>query len=878
MSAFTLHQSTIPIDLLVSVLLWVPFRPNLHYLDFLQEGWRLEHENVHDRNSEYVIKGVVYNEMKGAFSEKSSVFGQNLLNNLMPDHTYGHVSGGNPLEIPKLTHENLKNFHSKYYHPSNARIFIYGNSETMNVNNSLNYISTNYLEKYNYINNTYSCIPNQKRWDKPRNVHISSRYDTMGAPFDVQNQITIAMLMNDIVNIKETFILSVLNELLVKGPNSLFYRNLIEPNFSGGYNQMTGFSADFKDTMFCVGLQDLKVEDFSRVQEIYDKTIAEAIEKGFDEKHVESILHNYELSLKHQTPQFGMNLLFQSASLWIHEGDIVSNLRVGEMIQNFRKELQNDPKLLQKKLEKYFTNNTHRLTLTMSPDDMYEENFKAAELNLLKQKIIALDHDKRTEIYECGLKLEQVQKAKVDLNILPCLSVEDVKNPPQPFQSSVDDVQGTPTQVCPVQTNGITYFKCLFDANNLTRDEILEMPLFCNLIDEMGTKNYDYRTFDKLVNSKCGGIGFRVHFAENIHDTKTYELGILMTTHGLDKNCKDMLELCNELLSNYKMDDLERAQMLINNYISNISVGIARSGHHYAIKSCSGLIMDSSKLRATMDGIEHIEYMKEYTKKHSTEQILKRMQSLGRKIFDRSLMRAAINNSEDFYPVFLESYRRFLSKMPMNMNDTNNPQIKRKISLLKPSYQHFVMNIPVNYCAKAQLAVPYTHPHHPALRILANYLSAKYLLPVVREQNGAYGSGARIGSDGIFSFYSYRDPHSVKTLKAFDDVYKWLLENESILDAQALFEAKLGVLQQLDSPIAPGNGGIDNFLYAVTPEMFLNYRKRMLSVTIPELKSIAEKYFKEPPKYHGKCILGPENKDLGKETNLEWKVINEKAK
>lgn len=846
----------------------------MQYLDFLQEGWRLEHLNVHDRNSEYVIKGVVYNEMKGAFSEKSSVFGQNLINNLLPDHTYGHVSGGNPLEIPKLTHTNLKDFHSKYYHPSNARIFVYGSSETMDLNQIMSYISNEYLDKYNAIDNSYSSIPNQKRWDKSRNVHISCRYDNMGAPFDVQNQIAIATLMNDITDIRETFTLSLINELLIKGPNSLFYRNLIEPNFSGGYNQISGFFADFKDTIFCVGLQDLKVEDFSRVQEIYDQTIKEAIEKGFDEKHIESILHNYELGLKHQTPQFGINLLFQSTSLWNHNGDIVDNLRVNEMIQNFRTQLQKDPQLLQKKITECFTNNTHKLTLTMSPDDMYEENFKAAELNLLKQKMIGLDHEKRTEIYENGLKLEEAQKAKVDLSLLPCLSLEDVQNPPKKHQISEVMVQDIKTQVCNVYTNGITYLKCLFDVNALSDEELLEMPIFCTLIDDMGTKNYDYRTFDKLVTAKCGGINFRVHFVENIHDTKTYELGILMSTHGLDKNVNDMLQLCNELLSNFKIDDLERAQMLISNYMSNITVGIASNGHRYAMKSCAGQIMDSSKLKATMDGVEHIEYMKEYLKKYSIEEIMKRMEALGKKIFNKSLMRTAVNNSEDFYPVFVESYQKFLSKLPEEATESTNANIKRKITLLEPSYQHFVMNVPVNYCAKAQLAVPYSHPHHPVLRILANYLSSKYLLPVIREQNGAYGSGARVLWDGIFSFYSYRDPHSVKTLQAFDDAYKWLVENDNILDEQALFEAKLGVLQDLDAPISPGSGGLDYFLYGVTPEMFLNYRKRMLSVTIPELKAVAEIYFKEPPKYHGKCIIGPENKELEEQTNLKWKIIN----
>ncbi|TMW45618.1 hypothetical protein DOY81_009300 [Sarcophaga bullata] len=232
-------------------------------------------------------------------------------------------------------------------------------------------------------------------------------------------------------------------------------------------------------------------------------------------------------------------------------------------------------------------------------------------------------------------------------------------------------------------------------------------------------------------------------------------------------------------------------------------------------------------------------------------------------------MRSAVNVSDEFYPSFIKHYEQFLKDLPEQPVE----KVETKVQLLEPSCQHFVMNIPVNYCAKAMFTVPYSHRDHPTLRVLAKLISAKYLLPVVREQNGAYGAGAKLGSDGIFSFFSYRDPNSTKTLEAFDNTYQWLQENNSQINEQTLFEAKLGVLQQLDAPIAPGNMGIDFFLYGVSQEMFLKYRSRMLAVTMNELQQVVDKYFKSPPAYSGKCILGPENKDLEKVTNLKWKTI-----
>ncbi|EDW61229.1 presequence protease, mitochondrial [Drosophila virilis] len=843
------------------------FRPNLAYLDFLQEGWRLEHKELCNRDSELIIKGVVYNEMKGAFSENSQVFTQNLLNNMLPDHTYGYVSGGNPLEIPKLTHKDLVEFHRKYYHPSNARMFCYGSFDLMK---TLAFVDKEYLSQHKCIDNSYSRIPKQKPWQQPRNVHIPSRLDSMGATFDRQNQIAIALLMCDTTDIQESFELNVLSEVLIRGPNSAFYKSLIEPNFSGGYNQSTGYSSDCKDTYFVVGLQDLKVEDFKKFNVLFDQTVHKTIEGGFETQHIESVLHNLELSLKHQSPHFGNALLFNSTSLWNHDGDIVSSLRVSEMIARLRCSLKENNNYFQQKMEKYFTNNTHKLTLTMSPDECYEENFKQAEAEMLKQKINALDSKKYKEIYENGLKLEASQKGTENTDVLPCLSLNDVKEPPKIPTIEVQTVQNVPTQLCKVPTNEITYLKCLFNITGLSRDEVVLVPLFCNVINDMGTANHNFREFDKLVLSKTAGIDVKLNFVENVKDAKSYRLGLMMNTHALDKNVADMFALCEELLLNFRLDDTDRLKMLIENYISNISVGIASSGHLYAMLSSAALVSDAAKLKSLLSGVDHIDFMKKYVQQNSTEQIRDRLRNIGSKVFSKSNMRVAINSSEAFQPTALEHYENFLKNLPT----LKNMSAKSELHLLEPSFQHFVMNIPVNYCAKSFFAVPYLHEDHPVLRVLAKLVSAKYLLPVVREQNGAYGAGAKIGSDGIFCFFSYRDPHSTKTLDAFDKTYEWLKAESNKLDQQTLFEAKLGVLQQLDSPIAPGNIGIDYFLYEVSQEMFIKYRSRVLSVTVDELRNVIEKYFKKEPKHFGKCILGPANDKLEQETNLKWQIIS----
>jgi presequence protease len=201
---------------------------------------------------------------------------------LFSSPAYGFVSGGDPVDIPSLTHDDLVNFHRKYYHPSNSRVFSYGNFQ---LEKNLNYVN-DYISGYDRIDSKHSEVPSQTKWMKPRREHVTSRFDNMGAPKEKQNQIGIGFLMSDICDIYETFLLHFVTELLVKGPNSYFYKTLIEPNISGGYSQMTGFDATIKDTMFVLGLQDVDVKDFEKVEGIFDATIEQAIERGFDERHI----------------------------------------------------------------------------------------------------------------------------------------------------------------------------------------------------------------------------------------------------------------------------------------------------------------------------------------------------------------------------------------------------------------------------------------------------------------------------------------------------------------------------------------------------------------------------------------------------------------
>lgn len=836
------------------------FKPNLQYLDFRQEGWRLENAELSDPSSPLTFKGVVYNEMKGAFSENASVFGQKFFNQMLPDHTYGHVSGGEPLDIPQLTHEDLVRFHAKYYHPSNAKFFSYGNFPLLP---TLKYVHDNYLDGVQGIESQYSAVPAQKRWTGPRKSEISCRFDNMGAPIEKQNQIAVGYLMSDITDSYETFVLYILTELLVKGPNAYFYKRLVEPNFSGGFNGVTGFDSQIKDTMFIVGLQDLAAEDFARFESLVASTIDEAIEQGFQQDHVDSVLHNVELLLRHQTPKFGLGLLFNVTPLWNHNGDVIATFHVNRVIERLRENMQKDGKYLQDRVRHYFKENAHRLTMTMQPDLEFEQKFNAAEQAVLAKKVAALSEQDRLKVYADARQLAENQRSTTeDMNVLPCLTLDDVKVS-KDEKLKLERIAlsgGVKGHIVTADTNGVTYFKALANAGHLSRDEQLLLPLLTEVFDQFGTERYSYAEFDNAVKSKTQGLSLRLHCSESIADANEYEVGVEFGSFCLDKNTPAMFELFRELFQSSRMDDVSRFEMLLENYMSNLTVGVANSGHLYAMQAASGLVTEAGALKETLSGIAHIDYMKRLVAEKSSAEILSQLKALGERLFSsNSQLRCGLNVGDSFKTQAVQELDRFLGSVSAEATQ----QQWHGSKVLPAACRHNVMTIPVNYCAKSFVAVPYLHEDFAPLRVLAKVLSAKYLLPVVREQNGAYGAGAKLNVDGKFTFFSYRDPHSRKTLDTFDSTCAWARDYLVKCDDQGLFEAKLGVLQQLDAPVAPGVLGDEDFKLGLREEQFQQHRSRILDTTVGRLQEVTEKYFAEERSDGvAKVVIGPENKDL----------------
>lgn len=845
-----------PVDFrnLMSVYLDAVFKPNLVELDFLQEGWRLEHQDVKDPSSPIVFKGVVFNEMKGVFADSQQLFNQKLLNGILPSHTYGVVSGGDPLVIPQLTWEQLKQFHAYHYHPSNAHFFTYGDQPLAN---HLEFIQDNYLKHYNKIDPNTE-VPEEPNWQEPRSAHVACGVDPMGGG-EAQASVAVSYKLVDITNTFETFVLAILAQLLTSGPNAPFYKALLEPGLGSSFSPSSGFEGSTRSTTFTVGLQGVKDQDVDKVKAIIEETFDQVIEEGFPADRVESVLHNIELSVKHQTSSFGLSLAMNLTPLWNLNGDPIDGLLINNKIAKFRKCLEENPKFLQEKVRQYFKENSHKYTLTMAPQDGYEDNLQSLEEAQLKERLASLTSEDREKIWELGHTLANKQEEEEDLSSLPTLQVSDIPRTVTPVPVTTQTLGGVEVQVCDCPTNDLTYFTTVLSTKDVDEELRPLVPLLCGVLTRMGAGDMDFRQLDQAAELVSGGLGVGPHTCFHPVDITQYEQAIVLSSHCLNNNVQKMLDLWTCIFNETKFDDLQRFSTLVSMIATNQANSLVYSGHQYAMTVAAASTSHVSSLAESWGGLSQLRRMKALSEAKDLTPTLENLRVLARQLLSRQGMRVAINTTPGHHDAALHTLESFLENLDGMPEPTTQPlaTIPQTFSP-HTNRTHCVFPFPINFAAKAFPGVPYAHPDAGALRVLARVMF-RFLHREIREKGGAYGGGARAQPGGPFTFYSYRDPHSTQSLAAFDAAVEWVLSGG--FTERDVAEAKLGVFQTVDAPVAPGAMGKRHFLSHITDRLFADHRQLVLDAESQDLVRVARMYLKDAH-VEGACLIGPQNEDL----------------
>ena len=860
---------------LMSVYLDSVFKPVLSKEDFLQEGWRLDLKDESTEN-ELMLKGVVFNEMKGVFADSQQLFGRHLLGKLLPSHTYGIESGGLPEEIPNLTYEKLIEFHKVHYSPDNAKFYTYGNLSLENHLQAASPYLPNAKSEASELSFVIPEIPTEARWTDPKRFDITCANDPSSPPPN-DSTLAISYAACDIHNAYECFVLQVIGELLIDGPSAPFYKSLIETGLGTGFVPSSGFGAHTRDSIFTIGVQGMDLSKKEEVEISIKDTFKQVSSEGFEKERVDAILHRTELSLKDSVNNFGLNLIMGLTPGWNHVSDPFTLLKIEETLQRFRHSIENDPTYLQKMVEKYFVDNSHHMILTMTPKDTYVEDNQQL-LDSLESKLINnLSESEKASVIECGKKLlhnQSTEENEEDIACLPSLSIADiVEKAPVYAKENFRFSKSIEGQISIQPTNGVSFFRAFLDT-----DAIQDEPYynwFIGLLSSMGAGNkFDFRKLETSINLYTGGLSTSHHLSEHHGNLKNLNQGLVLSSRCLERNSEKMFELWsdifNHVFTNIGDDEIKaRLSNLISMSATDSMNGLAHSGHHYAMSNAASQlsnVLPATRIREIEGGLTSVRFVNKLALSISSgntevlDEILSDLSRMSKMVLNSQNIKSISLNATETHmnQHFTRQTEDFLQSLPYSGVNENASQKHKTAQLDQVSSKTFVATpFPIHFCGAAVPTVPYDHADSAPLRVLAKLISAKYLHPEIREKGGAYGGGATSNpSSGVFSFYSYRDPNCQKTLDAFDGSIQWILSNKfSERDVQ---EAKLGIFQAVDKPVLPGDRGLRGWLSGITDEMFQEHRSRIRGVEREDLLRVVNKYLHGDDKTMGISVIGPE--------------------
>ncbi|KAJ1883128.1 Mitochondrial presequence protease [Coemansia sp. RSA 1722] len=869
MNAWTAHdytqypfatQNAQDYENLQRVYLDAVFRPVLREMDFRQEGWRLERNG---QDSGWQFKGVVYNEMKGAFSDAGSLYATRAEQQLFPGTTYQYVSGGDPEFIPDLTHEQLVAFHRERYHPSNARVYTYGNLPLAPQLERVGRL----MDSYDRISPVH--VPMDVEEFGEKQVTELGPVESVGQP-DKQTRFSLSFLANDLRNVYDTFSMSVFSNLLLSGTSAPMHKALIDSHIGSDYSANTGYSPFTRRTSLAVGLQGIADSDISLVETRIRETFALVHRQGFERRRVDAALANVELAYKHRTADFGLSLMKSISTGWFHGVNPVEYLKVSENVARLRADVERGG-FFESLAERYFLNSKHTLKYAMLPDTKYNQRLDQREHEMIQNKLDTLSSADLAAIDQKNEQLAEEQMRKEDLSSLPTLTLQDV--PEQAGRFALDmgvagDEVTVPVQWRTTSTNGISYLRVINDVRDKYPELRPYLPLFCDALTYLGTKTRDMAEIETDIRLHTGGVSFAPFVTTDLANLGHIEAGISYGSHCLDQHIDDMYRLVLELVRETNFDNTDRLRALLNAVSSSMFNDVASSGHAYARRLAASTLAPEAQALEALNGITQVKFISDLARLTDLSPVVEKLKQVQEVVFNKLTMRSAITTNVGGVDENQRALERFLEKYPKLTNDDsgNNGSDMSADQKFVPANMRFFCPLPVatNYAGKATRTVPYNHPDSVKLQMLAKFLTPNYLHREIRERNGAYGGGAGYSAiQGIFSFFSYRDPSPIATIDTFAKSVEWLLHEHQVSERE-MMEAKLSVFGDLDHPLSVAEEGMTYFTTGVTDDMRQERRDRFFAVTANDLKDVAEKYLasKDAGKVTSVAVIGEESLDI----------------
>ena len=819
---------------LIDVYLDAVFYPRITPEIFEQEGWHYELESP---DSSMSFKGVVFNEMKGAYSSPDNLLARYSQQSLFPDTTYGVDSGGDPTEIPNLTYEQFKAFHETYYHPSNARIFFYGNDD---LKARLRFLGE-YLDNFEPLEVT-SEISLQSRFEQPKQVTVPYDAGEGNSP-DKKGMVTMNWLLTENYHPETALGLLMLDHILIGTPASPLRKALID---SGLGEDLTGGGLDdhYRQVMYSTGLKGIAVEDSGKVEQVILNTLASLVRDGIEPDMVEAAVNTTEFSLREaNTGRFprGLALMFVSLSTWLYGEDPITPLAFEEPLQSIKGRLKAGESYFENLIETYLVDNQHRSTVVLTPDSEVGQRQKATEEERLAKAQAAMSSEELHAVIERTKELKRLQETPDPpeaLATIPMLTREnlDKKNKQIPLETF--DKGETKILYHDLFTNGILYLDLGFNLHALPQELLPYLPLFGKALVKIGTEKENFVKFSQRIGRKTGGIWPSL-FNSSVAKSEESATWLFMRGKSTVAQADDLLEIFHDMLLTVKLDNQERFKQLVLESKARKESSLIPAGHNVVHTRLGAHFSESGWFSEQTGGINSLFFIRQLADEveNNWSSVLEKLEKIRRILINRNSMLCNVTLDRSNWAQFQTKLTRFLERLPASSVSFSvwTPQ-------QFPDFEGLTIPSQVNYVAKGANLYEAGYNMHGSVLVANNYLRTTWLWEKVRVQGGAYGGFCTFDRySGVFSYLSYRDPNVLKTLENYDKAAQFLLQAQ--LSKEELTKSIIGVIGQIDAyqlPDAKGYASMSRYLIGDSDEARQQMRDEVLSTTNADIKAFAE--------------------------------------
>lgn len=816
-----------------------------------QEGW---HYELEDPDGDISYKGVVYNEMKGAFSQPESVLYRKIQEELFPDTPYGVESGGDPEFIPDLTQEQFTNFHKKYYHPSNSFIYIYGDGD---IRNYLRFIHEEYLNDFERIE-IESRIPIQKPFNRPKDVSIYYPISKNEREED-KTFLSLSYVVGKSTDAELYLAFDILSYLLLETPSAPLRRALIDANL--GKDVSGSFDNSILQPIFNIVVKNSNPDKKEKFLAVAQDTLRKLVNEGIDKKLIEAAINIFEFQLReadHGSYPKGLIYGIQIMDSWLYDSDPSMHLRYENILDKIKSALTTD--YFEKLIERYLLNNNHRALLMVEPKKgLAEERERRTQKKLAEYKSNLTKEEINDLIQETKdlIRMQMTPDSKEDLNTIPLLNIEDINPKAEDLPLVKRRENNIDILFHPLFTNGIAYVNLYFDARVVPQALLPYISLLSQLLGKLSTQRYHYEDLSNEINIHTGGIYFRVEAFGEMGTDEIYYPKFVVKSRAMVDKLPRLHELIKEIISSTDFFDEKRLKEVIQESKSRLERKIQNRGHLVVAHRLYSYFSPIGHYLELMNGIEYYKFLErlEANFNNSVEEIQEKLMEVSRLIFNRKDLLISVTSEEKDYNKFTEYLPVLVEDLRKDDNGYHDYHFE-----LGAKNEGWMTSSEVQYVGQGYNFKKLGFTYDGSYQVLKTILSYDYLWSKVRVQGGAYGVFFNIGKDGNMFVGSYRDPNLVETLDVYNGIGDYLKEFDP--DEREMRKYIIGTISRLDTPLtssAKGEEATSRYIRNISYRDVQQERTEILFTTkekIREASALVEKAMDQ----NYICVLGNEDK------------------